>query len=107
MAYCPKGIMERRGEFFEKYLYFWEKFANLPLDCVEYPIDNGLKTRNNRSNHMLMKTKKVFAAPRVLQAVEVHLEEDFLTGASNVSLIWISGHEIGEEINSEDTWTLD
>jgi len=57
--------------------------------------------------HMHMKTKKEFVVPRVLQAVEVQLEEDFLTGASNVSLIWISGHEIGEEINSEDTWTLD
>ena len=56
---------------------------------------------------MHMNTKKGFVAPQVLQTVEVQLEEDFLTGASNVSLIWISGHEIGEEINSEDTWTLD
>jgi ribonuclease R len=42
-----------------------------------------------------------------MDVLEQMLEEDFLTGASNVSLIWISGHEIGEEINSEDTWTLD
>ena len=62
---------------------------------------------DNLYKHMHMKTKKAFDAPRVLQTVDIQLEEDFLTGASNVSLIWISGHEIGEEINSEDTWTLD
>ena len=56
---------------------------------------------------MHMKTKKEFDVPRVLQTVDIQLEEDFLTGASNVSLIWISGHEIGEEIDSEDPWTLD
>ena len=54
-----------------------------------------------------MSQKKNYAVPRILQTQQVQLEEDFLAGASNISLIWINGHEIGEEIDSEETWTLD
>ena len=54
-----------------------------------------------------MNYRKTYSVPRILQTEKVQLEEDFLTGASNLSLIWINGHEIGEEIDSEETWTLD
>ena len=54
-----------------------------------------------------MNKMETYAAPRILQTQQVQLEEDFLAGASNMSLIWINGHEIGEEIDSNDPWTLD
>ena len=66
-------------------------------------------------NYMKTQTKKVFAAPRVLQTVEVILEDDFLQGASNISRVEATGHEL-EHYKTDDpnygtasggVWTID
>ena len=62
-------------------------------------------------NYMKTQTKKVFAAPRVLQTVEVILEYDFLQGASNVSRVEATGHEL-EQYKTEShygsgDWSID
>ena len=63
-------------------------------------------------NNMKTQTKKVFAAPRVLQTVEVILEDDFLQGASNVSRVEATGHELEHYKTENKTlsggeWTID
>ena len=63
---------------------------------------------------MYKKKKKVFVAPRVLQIVEVLLEEDLL-GGSAMSKVEATGHEVehykGNESNPahndfDGTWTI-
>ena len=63
-------------------------------------------------NNMKTQTKKVFAAPRVLQTVEVILEDDFLQGASNVSRVEATGHELEHYDTDNDNygggaWTIE
>lgn len=64
---------------------------------------------------MHMKKKKVFAAPRMLQIVQVLLEEDLLTGPSAMSKVEATGHEVehysGNKQNPaqndfDGTWTI-
>ena len=43
-----------------------------------------------------MRRKKQFVAPRVLQAVPLHLEEDLLAGPSAIMMIIATGQEVDE-----------
>ena len=43
-----------------------------------------------------MRRKKQFAAPRVLQTVNLRLEEDLLTGPSQLMMIIATGQEVEE-----------
>ena len=43
-----------------------------------------------------MRRKKQFAAPQVLQTVELRLEEDLLTGPSTIMMIMATGQEVDE-----------
>lgn len=60
-----------------------------------------------------MKHKKDYAVPRVLQTLEVRLEEDFLVGGSNMSMIQATGHDLNYyDIDTQtqgavDNWNLD
>lgn len=61
---------------------------------------------------MKTQSKKLFVAPRVLQTVEVILEEDFLQGASNISRVEATGHELEHYKTDTQTygngaWTID
>ena len=53
---------------------------------------------------------KKFISPRVLQSVDLELEEDLLVGPSTAMTILATGHEV-EEVHLEgygaDDWTLD
>lgn len=41
-----------------------------------------------------MRRKKQFVAPSVLQAVDLHLEEDLLAGPSTIMMIMATGQEV-------------
>lgn len=53
---------------------------------------------------------KKFISPRVLQSVDLELEEDLLLGPSTTMTILATGHDL-EEVDldgySADDWTLD
>lgn len=50
---------------------------------------------------MHMRNKKTFTAPRVLQTLDVILEEDFLQGPSQI-MEEMSVHSMGTERKTED-----
>ena len=50
-----------------------------------------------------MRRKKQFVEPRVLQAVNLQLEEDLLTGPSALMMIIATGQEV-DEITPEQPW---
>lgn len=51
-----------------------------------------------------MKHRKTFTSPRVLQTVEVILEEDFLQGPSNISSAITTGQEKEDANISGSYW---
>ena len=60
-----------------------------------------------------MKNKRAYAVPCVLQTLVVRLEEDFLAGESNMSMILATGHDLNYyDIDTQtqgavDNWNLD
>lgn len=48
----------------------------------------------NRINTYLMRRKKEFEAPQVLQAVDLQPEEDILAGPSQIMTIMATGQEV-------------
>ena len=74
------------------------------LDFKIVKTNNNMKRRNNQKSIYLMKHKKTFTSPRVLQTVEVILEEDFLQGPSNISSAISTGQEKEDANISGSYW---
>ena len=54
-----------------------------------------------------MRRKRQFVEPRVLQAVNLQLEEDLLTGPSTIMMIMATGQEVDEltpDAGYENPW---